>query len=456
MGEVQNFYQCAPDSRVAIVGGGPAGSFFAALLLKYTSAAVGPAEIAIFDNKQFMIEDRTGCNMCAGAIGSRLFHVLKQEGYRFPDQVLRRQIRGYAIHVGTHTAVLPHPTGSRIYTVYRGSPTPELHGERISFDQYLLDTAVARGAHFYNTRVLDIQMPEAEGEKIVLKLEDKTHQRYEADVVVGAFGVNTTFTRRICGQYRPPRTWRAFQGEIALPPEFIARRYTDMIHLFPLGTRNIKFIALTPKRYNVTVSAIGRDVTVEEVREMLSRPEFRAFLSSSWEFHCWCYPLFPVSSAHHPYANRLVMIGDACVSRYLKSGIESAFYTARFAAETIARFGFSSSQLKRHYYRKCRKVYSWDNQIGKLLFTLNDWIAWCTPLARSHILITQREQAHQNPTRRRLSRILWDLFTGERPYVQILLQILDPRFQLYVIRETLRLLFSRRDHTAVRSSKNKP
>ncbi len=150
------------------------------------------------------------------------------------------------------------------------------------------------------------------------------------------------------------------------------------------------------------------------------------------------------------------MIGDACVSRYLENGIESAFYTARFAAETIARVGFSSTQLKRHYYRKCRKIYSWDNQIGKLLFVLNDWIARCTPLARSHILITQREQAYQNPTRRRLSRILWDLFTGERPHVQLLLQILDPRFQLYVIRETLRLLFSRRERTDVRSSKGEP
>jgi hypothetical protein len=127
--------------------------------------------------------------------------------------------------------------------------------------------------------------------------------------VIGAFGVSTWLSQRIGGFYRPPRTWRPFQGEIALPPDFITRRYADMIHLFPLGMRNIKFIALMPKRYNVTVSAIGRDVTIEQVAEVLNRFEFRRFLSPSWEFNCCCYPLFPVSSARHPYGDRVMRPG---------------------------------------------------------------------------------------------------------------------------------------------------
>ena len=64
----------------------------------------------------------------------------------------------------------------------------------------------------------------------------------------------------------------------------------------------------------------------------------------------------------------MVIIGDASCTRYYKNGIESAFKTAKLAAETAINNGISNTAFKRGYFRQARKQIIWDNFFGKVLF----------------------------------------------------------------------------------------
>ena len=54
-------------SRVAVVGGGPAGSFFAYFLLKMADAIDLEVEVDIFDPRTFNRCGPAGCNHCGGS-----------------------------------------------------------------------------------------------------------------------------------------------------------------------------------------------------------------------------------------------------------------------------------------------------------------------------------------------------------------------------------------------------
>ena len=55
-------------SRVAIAGGGPAGSFFALYLLKYARERGIRPEITIYEPSEFDEPGPKGCKGCAGVL----------------------------------------------------------------------------------------------------------------------------------------------------------------------------------------------------------------------------------------------------------------------------------------------------------------------------------------------------------------------------------------------------
>jgi len=247
---------------------------------------------------------------------------------------------------------------------------------------------------------------------------------------VGAFGVNSPLTRTMSFDYRAPEVWHAFQGEIAASSEFLAQQYRDCVHIFLGDGRAIKFLALTPKRNHITLSAIGPDVKRSMAEERLRQPDLAPFLPENWSLRCQCRPAFPVSAGTKPYADRVVIIGDAFISRYLKNGIESAYDTARFAVETIMAHGFSAEAFRDHYVPACLGKYKWDNRWGRILFAANDLFCRVPVLANAHIRAVRYEQAHLAPDKRRHSQVLWDVFTGDRAYARILVSSLHPMVHL--------------------------
>jgi len=66
-------------SKIAIIGGGPGGSFFAHFASRYAKEAGIDVSIKIYDRKSFCQRGPRGCNMCAGVISENLFNSLEEE-----------------------------------------------------------------------------------------------------------------------------------------------------------------------------------------------------------------------------------------------------------------------------------------------------------------------------------------------------------------------------------------
>jgi hypothetical protein len=75
----------------------------------------------------------------------------------------------------------------------------------------------------------------------------------------------------------------------------------------------------------------------------------------------------------------------------------------------------------------CRTI-ARDNAIGKLNFLVTKMIQRLR-FARSALLVmTTKEQLQTNGGERRMSTVMWDMFTGSAPYLDIFKRTLDPRF----------------------------
>lgn len=425
------------DAKIAIIGGGPAGSFFAHFILtKGPRAGVRP-EVVIYDRKSFLDFGPKGCNMCAGALGHHLVEHLRREGIPLPSHVIRQEVEGYVLHV-RDKQVLLRQDERPIYTVFRGN-SPEASPEGIiSFDQFLLDNAVSLGAQFVRQKVTEIEWPDDPSERVRLNLRDD--KVFEADLVVGAFGVNTSLRDRFMKGYAPPRTWVACQAEMPVEKDFSRRTLGSNIHVFALGEKGIQFIALTPKGRFITLTAIGPSVKMADLAEALHRPEFGPYLPRGWTISCHCHPHFPVTAARNPYRDRGLLVGDACQARYLKNGIESAYFTALFAAKTCLNTGISRSDLS-EYDRMCRRRFGFDNQCGKVLFAIHNAVASRHRLARAHILLAEVERMSKGRHRQALANSLWSMFTGDTPYRKILADLMAPPVQLRLLLEGTHSLF---------------
>ncbi|MFQ6043826.1 MAG: NAD(P)/FAD-dependent oxidoreductase, partial [Candidatus Poribacteria bacterium] len=283
------------NSRITIIGAGPAGTFFAYFALKMAKARGMNVSITIFDRKDFTRAGSVGCNMCAGVLSETLLEKFNQDGIKLPDEHVQRRISGYHIQTEHHHLSLQSPHGKRrITTVFRGNgPRFYSHNGIISFDDFLLKKAEQAGANVINQPVKDIilpvhprSLPKGEANKksdaVRIIYGEGNECEFEADLVVGAFGVNTAFAEKIRNLnfgYRPPKVLRGYQAEILLGKEHIQKRIGDNIIVFHLGLKDIRFAAFTPKSEHVTVTVICKtDAKRESLSRVLQHPVVRSWL----------------------------------------------------------------------------------------------------------------------------------------------------------------------------------
>jgi 2-polyprenyl-6-methoxyphenol hydroxylase-like FAD-dependent oxidoreductase len=67
-------------SRVAVIGSGPAGSFFAFFLLKMAEAIDLDVRVDIYEPRSFARCGPAGCNHCGGIVSESLVQILAAEG----------------------------------------------------------------------------------------------------------------------------------------------------------------------------------------------------------------------------------------------------------------------------------------------------------------------------------------------------------------------------------------
>lgn len=400
--------QLINGSRVVIVGGGPAGSFTALHLLRLAGETGLGLDITILEARDFNRPGPGGCNKCAGILSSGLWRNLEALGLSLPSDVIQAELDSYVLHLGGTQLTIPRPDPARrIVSIYRGSgprlgkpPFPH------SFDGWLLDQARERGA---NVRRARVQMVRPGLHPIVAT----AREQFEADLVVLATGVNSRAPLDPAWRYRPPRTEIMAQDEVLLPGGLL----DDKVHIFFDHPPGLIFGGLIPKGRYANISLLGRKLPPDAVSDFLESNGLASLLPDGAPVLCGCAPRVAVSTASGYYAERLVVVGDAAVTRLYKDGIGAAFATAEAAARTAIGRGISKHDFAAGYRPACRRIAA-DNLYGRLLFRL-----WAVSRHSPPLLAAWRRailaEADLPLTARLHTRILWSMFTGDEPYQKI-------------------------------------
>lgn len=96
-------------SRIAVVGGGPSGSFFPYFALDFASRFEIEIGIDIFEAKDFSCTGPPDCNRCGGIISEYIIQMLLTEGIVLPSKVVRRGIESYTLHLEQGKTVIETP-----------------------------------------------------------------------------------------------------------------------------------------------------------------------------------------------------------------------------------------------------------------------------------------------------------------------------------------------------------
>jgi len=436
------------NSKIAIIGGGPAGSFFANDAIRYAKKLGINIKITIFNGKDFSQRGPSGCNMSAAVIAGSLYAKLTRDGIILPESIIRQEIKGYYFHTEEYGIELYKPcqaNKSSIMAVYRGyGPLYSTHTESYSFDDFLLKHVINQGVSLIPEPVLDLNLSaNVDTPATVIYGKGGKHNKMEADLVVGAFGINSRIIDKIKGLnfgYIPPKTIRTCQMEIPLDAAFIKNSFKDNIQVFALGIKPFRFASMVPKGNYVTVSLVGtRDLTSNDLLNFVNHPVVRKNLPHDWEMpekFCMCLPKIVLSHAKNPFTDRFVMVGDASISRIYKNGLESAYITSQLAAQAAFEKGISSEDFARHYYKPAHKLLAMDNKLGAVILAISDFITrqnWLVKARLSYV-----EDKRGSWIANHLNALLWNMVTGDAPYHKILIQAFNPLFQIPLIPVTIK------------------
>jgi flavin-dependent dehydrogenase len=415
-------------SRVAVIGGGPAGTMFSYFLLRTLELTDTQIQLDIYEPRDFSFSGPAGCNHCGGVVSESLVQLLATEGIVLSETVVQRGIQAYRLHMDVGSVSIRTPLKEkRIAAIYRGNgPRNSVPTSLIGFDRHLLDLAVEKGANVVRKLVEHVSWPNGRPH---VHCPDGHEGEY--DLVVVASGVNSAVLRLVEDLglgFRAPGTVKTFISEYHLGHETISEHLGPAMHVFLLDLPRLKFAAAIPKGDYVTVVMLGKDIDDDLVKAFMNSPEVRDCFPGGVvpANSCHCFPRINIRAARQPYADRLVIIGDSGVSRLYKDGIGAAYRTAKAAAMTVALHGVSEQAFAAQYWPTCRRI-NFDNRLGKFIFSFSNLIQ-TNRFARNAVLrMTALEQASENRPRR-MSSVLWDLFTGSAPYRDVFVRTLHPKF----------------------------
>ncbi|HEX9076336.1 MAG TPA: hypothetical protein VF932_11190, partial [Anaerolineae bacterium] len=108
-------------SRVAVIGGGPAGSFFSYFLLDMAERTGLALDVDIYEPRDYDTAGPAGCNMCAGVLHESLVQSLAAEGINLPPTVVQRGMDMNILHMDVGSVRIQAPRDEkRIATTFRG------------------------------------------------------------------------------------------------------------------------------------------------------------------------------------------------------------------------------------------------------------------------------------------------------------------------------------------------
>lgn len=406
-------------AQIAVIGGGPTGSFFSIFALKMAQMTEKSVNVTIYDPKDFTRDGPAGCNKCGGIISELLVQNLAVEGINLPDSVVQRGINSYKLHTQYGSVYIETPSREKtIATVYRGGgPRGIIGHEKESFDKFLLDLAVLEGAVHNQTKIDRIGYS---NNRPVLFAGDVKVQ--EPDLIVGAVGIKSqTFKlfEEMGFGYRRPETVTAAIAEIHMEKNVISERFGTSVNLFLLPVKDMKFAAIIPKGTYVTVCILGQNIDHTTVDAFVDHPVVQSVLPDKtvYEIACRCLPKMNVRAPEVACADRVVLCGDAGSTRLFKDGLGAAYIMGKAAAKTAVLYGVSRDAFLENYSPVYKNIVI-DNRYGKVLFAVTDLHKKYRILTKGMLRVVRKEQADPAYPKR-LSSMLWDMFTGNERYRNI-------------------------------------
>lgn len=427
-------------SRVAVIGGGPAGSFFSYFLLNMAEQIGLKIHVDIYEPRDFDVPGPAGCNMCGGVIYESLVQSLAVEGINLPPTIVQRGIVCNVLHLDIGSAQIQTSRHEkRIATTFRGTgPRGSMEFAGVNLDGYLMRAAVAKGARHISGRVAEVgwltdaSMAESEDKRVQIKTHGGVFQTYELLAVTS--GVNTAVLklfRDLDFGYEPPQTTKLQVREYRLGEEVVSKYIGPRFHAFLLDIPGLDYGAIIPKGDYVTVCLLNShgNLGTNAMETFLNEPAVRSALPpnfSSLQFACHCSPRINVAGSAQPFGDRIVFIGDSGVSRLYKDGLGAAYRAAKIAATTAVFQGISSRDFKKHYLPFCQRM-DLDNRIGKFLFRIACQMQKMRLARRTVLHMISKEQG-KAMAEHGMSALMWDMLTGGAPYGEILRRALHPSF----------------------------
>jgi flavin-dependent dehydrogenase len=415
-------------SRIAVIGAGPAGSMFSYFFLNMAELVGLQADVDMYEPRQFCHRGPSGCNHCGGIVSESLVQRLSTEGINLPDSIVQRGIESYTLHMDVGDVEIATPLmEKRIAAIYRGNGPRESSPEAAdSFDGFLQDLAQEKGATMNRRLVTGISRGD---DCMTVTCADRYRDDY--DLVVVAAGVNSRLLDILEGDlpsFRQPDRTKTFICEFHLGKDLINKTFGPSMHVFLLDIPRLEFAALIPKGDYVTLCLLGDDIDEELMARFFESPEVRnCFPRSMIPPHvCHCYPRINLKPSRPIYGDRLVMIGDSGSTRLFKDGIGASYRTAKAAAKTVVFHGVDANSFRQHYAPLCRRI-DHDNMVGKFVFDVASLVQKARFARRGVLRMTRNEQL-QTESPRRMSGVLWDLFSGSASYTNVFLRTLHPAY----------------------------
>jgi flavin-dependent dehydrogenase len=453
-----------PDlATIVVVGGGPAGSFFAIHLLRRARQSSKSIRVIILEKKsEICFYQPTGfcswegCNYCAGGISPRLASILREEGLELPDEIVESRAREVVVHGDWKSVRLPVPDGREMLTVFRGSRPRQRTGRYENFDSFLLHTAMAEGAEVITAEVTHANYS-AEGRPVIsyrapTQPEDAADETLEADFAVFAGGVNRSpgmdmtsdplfaQLQEMIPGLRPPKVRQALISEmqaLGSPDPDVLLAVDGEVHFAQYGSKDlhIEMSSLVPKQLWVTVVLLGKSIDRAQPSEFLGimqrfveLPHIRRLLPPGVHLRpgCSCHPNMTVGASREPVGQRVALTGDMAVSRLYKDGLYSAWTTAAALADCALEKGIDRDSLRR-WYVPVVAAFDRDNRYGRVIFMVSRWVFSHPAFSRVlyQAILTERKTTRQADWR--LARVLWQIASGDESYRRIFASMLRPR-----------------------------
>jgi flavin-dependent dehydrogenase len=434
--------------RVAIVGGGPAGSLFAIHLLREARRLDRSVEAVVIEKRAFPVPSSSavhcrGCNFCAGIVSPRLNELLEECAIEIPEEIVQGRIDYIWVHGQWKNVRLRVPDDKKMYSVYRGSLPGRRTGSPAGFDSFLLGEAVREGAKIQYGEALKLTCGSSGVPSLAIMLPSGETTSIEASFLAIACGINPHYSsqnhadelissiRVLNPSFVPGRSRRALIFELDVGEDFLKRHLNREIYFIEYGSKHLalEHTALIPKGRFLTVAMIGKCIDEaffphdrgQIIHAFLTLPQVDRILPgiAAAPLACTCTPRMSVTTATSPFGNGFALIGDAVGSRLNKDGLYSAYVTASHLAKTVLHQGTDQQSLASGYGNTVEWLRS-DNRFGRTVFGISR-AAFSTPLlSRVVYQAFATEYKVRDQRSRPLSSMLWKIASGMADYRDVL------------------------------------